>query len=139
MINKSLGKSQKVIRKDPLILVIEDNEDNLLYHTSILELSNYQFLKASDGKSGLDIAMDKLPDLILLDIVMPEVSGIEVIKTLRRSPLTNHIHIIAITGLAFKKQIKMIMEAGCDDYLLKPFMIEKLEEKLNLFLVRSYK
>ena len=137
MLNNSLGKPQKVIRKEPLILVVEDNEDNLLYHTSILDLSNYQFLKASDGKVAIDIAMDKLPDLILLDIVMPEVNGIEVIKTLRRNPLTNHIYIIALTGLAFDKQIKKIMDVGCDDYIVKPFYIEQLEEKLNIFLCKS--
>ena len=134
MPNKSLGKLQRVIRKEPLILVVEDNEDNLFYHTSILDLSNYRFLKASDGRVGLDIAMDKLPDLILLDIVMPEVNGIEVIETLRRNPITNHIYIIALTGLAFESQIKLIMDAGCDDYLIKPFLIEDLEAKLKLYL-----
>ena len=137
MPNKSLAKSHKIIRREPLILVIEDDEDNMLYHTTILNLSNYQFLKASNGKSGLDIAMDKLPDLILLDIVMPEMNGMEVIETLKRNPLTNHIHIIAVTGLAFDKQVKMVMDVGCDDYLLKPFAIEQLEEKLRLFLSRS--
>ena len=137
MLNKSLAKPQRIFRKEPLIMVIEDNEDNLLYHTSILELSNYKFIQASDGKIGLDIAMDKLPDLILLDIVMPKLNGIEVIETLRRNLLTNHIYIIALTGLAFNNQIKMIMDAGCDDYLLKPFYIEQLEEKLNLFSARS--
>ena len=134
MLNKSLAKPQRIFRKEPLILVIEDNEDNLLYHTTILELSNYKFLKASDARIGLDIAMDKLPDLILLDIVMPKVDGIEIIENLRRNPLTNHIYIIAVTGLAFDNQVRIIINAGCDDYLLKPFMIEQLEEKLNLFL-----
>ena len=137
MLNKSVGKPQRVIRKEPLILVVEDNEDNLLYHTTILELSNYQFLKAGDGGSAIDIAKDKLPDLILLDIVMPKINGMQVIEILRRNPLTNHIYIIAITGLAFKNQIEMIMKAGCDDCLIKPFMIEQLEEKLNFFLNRG--
>ena len=134
MPNKSLVKAHKIIRTEPLILVVEDNEDNLSYATSILELSNYQFLKANDGKVGLDIAMDKLPDLILLDIVMPKINGIEVIETLRRNPLTSHMYIIAVTGLALPRQVKQIMDAGCDDYLLKPFAIEQLEEKLDIFL-----
>ena len=96
MLNKSLAKPQKIIRQKPLVLVMEDDEDNLFYATSILELSNYQFLKASNGKTGLDIAMDKLPDLILLDIVMPKINGIEVIEILRRNPLTNHIYIVRL-------------------------------------------
>ena len=134
MLNKSLGKPQKTIRREPLILVVEDNEDNLFYSTSILELSGYRFLKASDGRIGLDIAMDRLPDLILLDIVMPKISGIEVIETLRRNPLTNHIYIIAVTGLALPHQINLFMNAGCDDYLLKPFLIEDLEGKVKQYL-----
>ena len=134
MLNKSLAKPQKIIRTEPLVLVVEDNEDNMSYATEILRLSNYQFLKASDGRIGIDIAMDKLPDLILLDIVMPKVDGIEVIKTLRRNTLTNHIYIIALTGLTFPKDVETIMDAGCDQYLRKPFMIEELEEKISLFL-----
>ena len=134
MLNKSLAKPQRIIRKEPLILVVEDDEDNLFYATAILELSNYQFLKASNGRIGIDIAKDKLPDLILLDIVMPEVNGIEVIETLRRNPLTNHIYIIATTGLTYPREIKIIMNAGCDEYLHKPFTIEQLEEKLKDFL-----
>ena len=136
MQNKSLAKPQKLIRKEPLILVIEDDEDNLTYATTILELSHYQFLKANNGRIGLDIAMDKLPDLILLDIVMPKVDGIEVIETLRRNPLTNHICIIVLTGLVNPEDVKKIMGAGCDEYLCKPFLIGQLEEKINLFLQR---
>ena len=134
MLNESLAKPHKIIRAEPLILVVEDNEDNMLYHTTILELSNYQFLKAKDGKIAIDIAMDKLPDLILLDIVMPEVDGIEVIETLRNNPLTNHIYIIAITSLAFPRQVQRFMNAGCDDYLPKPFLIEDLENKIRKYL-----
>jgi len=134
MLNKSLAKPHKIIRTEPLILVVEDNEDNMLYHTTILELSNYQFLKTTDGKIAIDIAMDKLPDLILLDIVMPEVDGIEVIQTLRHNSLTNHIYIIAITSLVFPYQVQRFMNAGCDDYLPKPFLIEDLENKIRRYL-----
>ena len=134
MPNKSHAKPHRVIRSEPLILVVEDDRDNLFYTSCILDLSNYQFLKADNGKDGLDIAMDRLPDLILLDIVMPKVSGIEAIEILRRNPITNHIHVLAVTGLVFPHQIKMIMDAGCDDYLTKPFTIEQLEAKLDLFL-----
>ena len=108
--------------------------DVTLQYLCRLELSDYQFLRADNGRIGIDIAMDKLPDLILLDIVMPKVNGIEVIETLRRNPLTNHIYIIALTGLTLPRDITRIMDAGCDQYLHKPFTIEQLEEKLNLFL-----
>ncbi|MEO1466441.1 MAG: response regulator, partial [Cyanobacteria bacterium J06633_1] len=85
-------------------------------------------------RPALDIAMDKLPDLILLDIVMPKVDGIEVIETLRRNPLTNHIYIVAVTGLTLPHDVKAIMDAGCDVYLEKPFTIEQLENRISFFL-----
>lgn len=138
MLNNLRAKPQKIIRTEPLILVVEDNPDNLFYATAILELSHYQFLKACNGRIALDLAKDRLPDLILLDIVMPEVDGIEVIETLKRNPLTNHIYIIATTGLTYPKDVQTIMDAGCDEYLHKPFAIKQLEAKLNLFLEREY-
>ncbi|MEL6788426.1 MAG: response regulator [Cyanobacteria bacterium J06607_15] len=134
MLNNSLARPQKIIRKEPLILLVEDNEDNMSYAAAVLELSNYQFLQANNGRVALDIAMDKLPDLILLDIVMPKVDGIEVIETLRRNPLTNHIYIVAVTGLTLPHDVKAIMDAGCDVYLEKPFTIEQLENRISFFL-----
>lgn len=65
---------------------------------------------------------------------MPKIDGIEVIETLRRNPLTNHIYIIATTGLTHLRDVQRIMDAGCDEYIFKPFTIEQLEAKLKHFL-----
>ena len=121
-------------RRNPLVLVVDDCEDNLIFAGRTLELLSYEYLVASGAKIALDLARDKLPDLILLDIVMPKVDGITLIGKLKKNILTREIPIIAVTGLAFESQKKQILTAGCDDYLCKPYLIEDLEEKLNLFL-----
>lgn len=124
------------------MLVVDDNEDNILLACSFLELLSCQHLTAENGKIAMDMAMDKLPDLILLDIVMPETDGITVTQTLKQNSLTNHIPIIAVTGLSFLHQKKQILDSGCDDYICKPYLIEELERKLvrllNLNPIDSY-
>ena len=125
---------QKPARDMPLVLVVDDNEDNVLFACGSLDLLNFQYVVARDGQTAIDIAKDKLPDLILLDVVMPGMDGITVMQTLKCNSRTNHIPIIAVTGLAFSAQKKMILKGGCDDYLCKPYLIEELEQKLGLFL-----
>ena len=133
MLNQSYAIRQRIHRKSPLVLVVDDNEDNIIFTCGSLKLLKYQYLAASSGKTAFDIAVDKLPDLILLDIVMPGMSGIELTQRLKRNPLTNHIPIIAVTGLSYPHQKQQVMDAGCDDYLVKPYLIEKLENKLSNF------
>lgn len=126
--------SLKPSRSVPLALVIDDNEDNVLFACGSLELLNFRCIVASSGASAIDLAKDKLPDLILMDIVMPEMDGISVTQSLKNNPLTNHIPVIAVTGLALSAQREQIMTGGCDDYLCKPYMIEELSEKIANFL-----
>ena len=120
----------------PLVLVVDDNEDNILYACGSLELSHCRHVVAGDGRAALDLAKDKLPDLILMDIVMPKVDGISLTRKLKSHPRTSHIPVIAVTGLAFNHQKEQILNAGFDDYLCKPYLIEDLENKLTLFLNR---
>lgn len=75
-----------------------------------------------------------LPDLILLDIVLSEINGIEIARILKEDKLTNHIPIIAVTGLALANEREKIQQSGCDDYLCKPFLISELEAKIDSFL-----
>ena len=133
MLNQSYIR-QRIHRKSPLVLVVDDNEDNIIYACGSLKLFEYKHLVATNARTAFDIAVDKLPDLILLDVVMPRMSGIELAQRLKRNPLTNHIPIVAVTGLAYAHQKQQIMDAGCDDYIVKPYLIEKLEKKLFDFL-----
>ena len=120
--------------RSPLILVVDDNEDNLIYACSVLDLFKYQYIVAKSAKTALDLTKDKIPDLVLMDIVMPKVDGISLTKLLKTNLLTSHIRVIAVTGLAFSHQIEQILNAGFDDYLCKPYFIEELVNKLNLYL-----
>ena len=117
------------------ILVVEDSVAQQEMMKDLLEGSGLDVTVASDGIEALQqIRQGHTPDLVLLDIVMPKVNGIEVIETLRRNPLTNHIYTIAITGLVNPHQVQKIIDAGCDDYLLKPFLVGDLEAKIKRFL-----
>ena len=136
MLNRQLklAPNKSKLELNPLVLVVDDNEDNILYACGSLELSNCRHVIANDGQAALDLVRDKLPDLILMDIVMPKVDGISLTRILKSHPHTRQIPIIAVTGLAFKHQKEEILQAGFDDYLCKPYLIEELEAKLALFL-----
>jgi CheY-like chemotaxis protein len=109
------------------ILVIEDDEDNLIYISMALSLFNYHCLIAKNALKGLSLAQQWQPDLIMLDVRMPQINGLELLKTLRLDWLTRTIPVIAVTALAGEKEQKMIMNAGFNGCLLKPYLLEELE------------
>ena len=121
-------------RITPVILVVDDDLDNLFLNANVIDILNLRYLVATNALNALDLAMDKRPDLILLDIVMPELDGLAITRLLKACPLTNHIPIIAVTGLTLPKHKSKIENAGCDDYISKPFLIEELEAKINRHL-----
>ncbi|MCB0680356.1 MAG: response regulator [Saprospiraceae bacterium] len=117
------------------ILVIEDNpevRDNL---TEILELSNYKVLAAENGKEGVDIALREKPDLILCDVMMPELDGFGVLHILSKKPETADIPFIFLTAKAEKSDFRKGMNLGADDYITKPFddveLLDALETRLR--------
>ena len=120
-----------LLKITPLILLVDDDYDNLFLNANVVSFLKLKYLVAANAKNALDLAMDKRPDLILLDIVMPELDGITTTRLLKACPLTNHIPIIAVTGLTLPKEKLEIKNAGCDDYIPKPFLIEELEAKIN--------
>jgi len=118
----------------PLVLVVDDNEDNIFYACASLDLYNCHHIAAYSARTALDLARDKKPDLILMDIVMPKVDGMSITRILKSSLVTSNIPVIAVTGLTLPHQKEQILNAGFDDYLCKPYYIEQLAEKLALFL-----
>ena len=124
----------KPIRNTPLILIVDDNEDNILFASGSLQILNLRYIVAKDGEAALEMAQNELPDLILLDIVMPKMNGITVTKILKSNARTAQIPIVAVTGLTYLPQKQKIVEAGCDDYLCKPYLIEDLADKLSRLL-----
>ena len=103
------------------ILVVDDLPENVFMLQDRLEHEGYEVLTAYDGKTGLHNAREFLPDLILLDVMMPEMSGIEVCKVLAGEPETSYIPIILVTAKAGAEDIKEGLEAGAYDYIKKPF------------------
>jgi len=108
------------------ILVIEDNEDNLALMRLFLERSKYEVLEATDGLTGLDIASKEQPDIILLDLAMPEMDGWEVARKLKANILTKEIPIIAVTAHSLPKDRERAREAGCEAVIGKPFSVANL-------------
>jgi CheY-like chemotaxis protein len=129
--NTLLPRSSRII---PLVLVVDDDYDNLVFITHVLDILNVKHLAANKPKYALDLAKDWQPDLILLDMVMPELDGMQITRLLKANPSTAHIPIIAVTGLTLAKHKSAIEDAGCDDYISKPFLIEELETKIFHYL-----
>ncbi|GAH42575.1 unnamed protein product, partial [marine sediment metagenome] len=112
------------------ILVVEDNPRNMRLIEMTLRAKNYTLLKATDGEEALDMAMSERPDLIIMDIQLPKVNGLEVTRKLRETPAFSHTPIIAITAYAMKGDKERVIESGCDAYLSKPINTRELPEMI---------
>jgi len=104
----------------PKILVIEDNEQNLYLTTFILERHGYTAIPARDGREGTRLAGQAEPDLILLDIQLPEMDGYAVAQALRSNPALDEVPIVAVTSYAMAGDRERILAAGCTGYIEKP-------------------
>lgn len=117
------------------ILIIEDNNDIRESTAEILELSGYKVLQAAHGKIGVDVAIQQVPDLILCDIMMPELDGYGVLYMLSKNPATYAIPFIFLTAKAERVDFRKGMEMGADDYLTKPFddveLLSAIESRLS--------
>lgn len=116
------------------ILIIEDNASNMKLVSSILKMSGYKVLKAGDAETGITIAKDKLPDLILMDIQLPGMDGLAASRLLKDDEATKHIPIIAMTAFAMKGDMEKAKAAGCNDYISKPFNYQQFLETVKSFL-----
>lgn len=101
-------------------LVIEDNPDNMVLITRLLQKAGYQALEATTGRNGFEMALKERPDFILLDIQLPDILGTEVLKLIRESEIGNSIPVIAVTSFAMAGDRERLLSAGCDGYLEKP-------------------
>ena len=115
------------------ILIVEDNELNLKLLKDILDFRGYSTVVTGLGADALNLARRHLPDLILLDIQLPDITGTEVARQLKADGQTHAIPIIAVTAFAMSGDREMILESGCDDYISKPFNLQAL-----LALVERY-
>jgi CheY-like chemotaxis protein len=110
----------------PKVLIVEDNPMNMRLIEMILRSDDYLLLKASDGEEALAIASLDHPDLVLMDIRLPKLSGLEVARRLKKNGKLSHIPIIAITAHAMKGDEEKATQAGCDSYISHPIDTRKL-------------
>jgi CheY-like chemotaxis protein len=121
----------------PVILAVDDNQDNLLLlEFQLAEVIDCLLITASDGETALSLIADRLPDLVLMDVLLPGIDGIEVISRLKHSPNAN-IPIIALTGLSKDDAHDRLNQSGCDDYLCKPYDLKDLQAIIHRHLVHS--
>ena len=113
------------------VLVIEDNEDNMVLITFILEKSGYKVLKAETGQQGLDIALEARPDFIILDIQLPDMDGLEVLRKIRNSEINGSLAVIAMTSYAMVGDREKMMAAGCNGYIEKPLDPSKVIDQIR--------
>lgn len=121
------------------ILIVEDNPQNMRLLEMVLRAKNYTLLKATDGEEALAMAIREHPDLIIMDIQLPKMNGLEVTRKLRETPAFSHTPIIAITAYAMKGDREMVIESGCNAYLSKPINTRELPEMIAEMLRQQQK
>lgn len=103
------------------ILIVDDNETNLRLIKAVLQTRGYALVEATNGEAALAALEARMPDLVLLDVQMPGLSGLEVVRRVRAMPDADGLPVIAITAMAMKGDREAIIAAGFDDYLAKPY------------------
>ena len=120
--------------KRSVILIVDDNDDNLLLLQYVLEDLGYATVQGSCGNDAIELAASHTPDLVLLDILLPDMNGMTVIKHLRQQPKMRHVPIIAVTALARKIEKSKIIAAGFNGYIAKPYMIDELYTLVSRYI-----
>ena len=118
------------------ILVIEDNELNMKLVRSLLEIGKYRALEAEDAERGIQLAREKHPDLILMDIQLPGMDGLTATRILKADTAVKDIAIVALTSHAMDGDDKKALEAGCDGYVTKPIDTKNFLDTIGQFLNR---
>ena len=118
------------------ILIVEDQPDMRELLIWQLELMGFLAISAKRGEEGVKKALKEKPHLILMDIMMPGMDGREAARVLRSNPETQDIPILAATALFMGPDLRSCIEAGCDDYIMKPFTFEELQGKVRGFILR---
>ena len=116
------------------ILIVEDNELNMKLFHDLIQAQGYNILQTKDGMDALKLARQHKPDLILMDIQLPEVSGLEVTKWIKEDDNLRSIPIIAVTAFAMKGDEQKIREGGCEAYISKPISVASFLDTVRKFI-----
>ncbi len=112
------------------VLIVEDNELHMKLFNDLLLSEGYETLQATDGMKGLELAREHKPDLIVMDIQLPKISGLDLTRTLKADDGLKAIPVVAVTAFALKGDKEAILAAGCDDYISKPISIGEFLETI---------
>jgi two-component system cell cycle response regulator DivK len=121
----------------PKVLVVEDNPANMTLATFLLQSAGHTVLSAKDAETGLALARVEQPDLILMDIQLPGMDGLQATALLKSDPSTRAIPVIALTALAMKGDEQRILTAGCDGYIAKPLAYKEFLATISAQLVKA--
>ncbi len=116
------------------ILIVEDNELNMKLFNDLLEAHGYSTLQVKDGRAVVEITRQNRPDLILMDIQLPEISGLEITKMLKADDDLRSIPVVAVTAFAMKGDEQKIRNGGCDGYIAKPISVASFLQTVSRFL-----
>ena len=129
-----MTKRKKLAKK---VLLVEDNELNLKLFHDLLSIKNLEVIDIIDGFQVISATLKHAPDLILMDIQLNGMSGLEIIKQIKNNPQIADIPIIAVTAFAMKDDKEKIMSCGCQEYISKPIAIDKYYEVIERFIPLS--
>lgn len=119
------------------ILIVEDNEANMRLARLLLVNAGHSVLWAADAETGLTLAREKQPALILMDIQLPGMDGLAATSLLKQDPHTSHIPVIALTAMAMKEDRDKTLRAGCDAYIIKPLRYKELYQVIDTLLQKN--
>ena len=117
-----------------LILIVEDNDKNLKLVRDVLQASGYATIEAGDAEHGIELAREQRPHLILMDIQLPGMNGIDALRVLRADPVTAAIPVVAVTASVMQHDRKLITEAGFDAYVGKPINLREFRDAVRRIL-----
>lgn len=116
------------------ILIVEDNELNLKLFRDLLKANGFDTVETNEGIEAVGLARNAKPDLIIMDIQLPEISGLDITRKIKSDPEMKHIPVIAVTAFAMKDDEDKILQAGCEAYLSKPIAIDQFLNTVRRFV-----
>ncbi|MGF1608200.1 MAG: response regulator [Kiloniellales bacterium] len=129
-----MAEAKMVLDEVKTVLVVEDNDLNMKLFHDLLEAHGYNIIQTKDGMDALRLARQHRPDLILMDIQLPEVSGLEVTKWIKEDDNLKSIPVVAVTAFAMKGDEEKIREGGCEAYIAKPISVTNFLQTVERFL-----
>jgi two-component system cell cycle response regulator DivK len=134
MTHQRLGEAKQKRIMAKTVLIVEDSELNMRLFNDLLEAFGYRTVKTRDGRQALPLAREHKPDLVVMDIQLPEISGIEITGRMKQDPALKDIPVVAVTAFAMRGDEQKILAAGCDAYLSKPISVTTFLETIRKFI-----